>query len=106
MAVLKQWDIGSSVFSLKDMALGLLRAATVDDVQPAAVLAAEALESTLIVDSGLIGKAVDALGGGKSYRVENLKLQFGISSGGLASEFRKSTGLIQCFLLMCGLRLH
>ena len=106
MALSKQWDIGSSVFNLKDMALGLLRAATVDDVQPAAVLAAEALGSTLIVDPTLIGKAVDALGGGKSYRIENVKLQLGISSGGLASEVRKSTPLIRCFLLMSGLRLH
>lgn len=38
------------------MALGLVRAATVADVQPAAILAAEALGSTHIVDPTLIGK--------------------------------------------------
>lgn len=106
MSVSKQWDIGSSVFSLTDMAVGLIRAATVADVQPAAVLAAEALGSTLIVDPTLIGKAINALDGGKSYRIESIKLQLGISSGGLASEVRKSTPLIRCFLLMSGLRLH
>lgn len=100
MSISKQWDIGSSAFSITNVALGLVSAATVADVQPAAILAAEALGSTLIVDPTLI------LGGGKCYRIENVKLQLGISSEGLASELRKSTPFIRCFLLMSGLRLH
>ena len=85
MSVSKQWDIGSSVLNFADKALGLLRAATVDNFQPAAVLAAEALGRTFIVDSSFIGTAVDALSRGKSYRIENVKMQLEISSGELAN---------------------
>ena len=60
--------------------MGLVKAGTVDDVQPAAVQAAEAIGSFMVVDKRLIGKAVDALGGSKSYRMESLKIQLGYMS--------------------------
>lgn len=87
MAVSKQWDIGSSVFSLKGMALGLLRAATVDEVQPAAVLAAKALGSTLLVDSSLIEKAVDALVEAKAIASKTLKCNLESPPEGLHPSF-------------------
>ena len=101
-----QWDIGSSIFSASGKALELIRAATVDDVQPAAVYAVEALGSHMIVDPYLIGKAVDALGGSKSYRLHSIKLQFGISSGGISSQLRQSTAATKTFLLISVLKLH
>lgn len=45
----------------------------------------------IITSPSLIGKAVDALGGNKSFRIDNLKLVIGLSSNGVASEIRKST---------------
>ena len=101
-----QWDIGSSIFSASGKALELMRAATVDDVQPVAVYAVEALGTHVIVDPHLIGKAVDALGGSKSYRLHRIKLQFGISSGGISNQLRQSTAATKTFLLISVLKLH
>ena len=106
VAVQPQWDIGTSAFALTEKSWGLFRAATVDDVQPIAVLAAEVLGSQVIADSHLIGKAVDALGGDKSYRMDSIKLYLGLSSGGIASQIRQSTPAIRTFLLVTALRLH
>ena len=106
MALQAQWDIGSSVFSFSGKALSLIQAATVDDVHPSSVVAAEALGSMMIVDDRLIGKAVDALGGNKSFRLESLKLQIGLSSGGIPSQIRKCTPAIKTFLLITALKQH
>ncbi|MCJ1326780.1 hypothetical protein MMC10_003446 [Thelotrema lepadinum] len=83
-----------------------MKAATVDDVQPAAVYAAEAIGSQLVVDPHLIGKAVDALGGHQSYRIQSIKLQLGLSSGGIPSQMRLSVPATQTFCLVTALRLH
>ena len=72
------WLLG---FRSSDKLQGLMMAATVDNVHQSAVYATEALGSIMVVDPQLIGKAVDILGGEKSFRLENLKLQFGLSSG-------------------------
>ena len=48
-----QWDIGYSAFSLGGAALSLMKAAIVDDIQPAAIYAAEALGSIMLVDPKL-----------------------------------------------------
>ena len=106
MALQAQWDIGSSAFTLSGKLLSLIQATSVDDVHPNSVFAAEALGSMMIVDDRLIGKAVDALGGDKSFRLENLKLQFGLSSGGIPSQIRKSTAAIKAFLLITALKQH
>ena len=106
MALQAQWDIGSSAFTLSAKAWSLIQATSIDDVHPSSVVAAEALGSMMIVDDRLIGKAVDALGGDKSFRLENLKLQFGLSSGGIPSQIRKSTAAIKAFLLITALKQH
>ena len=106
LAVQAQWDIANSAFALNDKLLGLVKAATVDDVQPQAVYAAEALGWHMIIDDRLIGKAVDALGGDQSYRLSNIRLHFGLSKGGVPSQIRQSTPAIKTFLLVTVLSLH
>ena len=105
-SVQPQWDIGNSAFSVSGKIWGLMKAATVDDVQPAAVYAAEAIGSQMIVDPHLIGKAVDALGGDQSYRLDNIKLHIGLCSGGVAGQVRLSPAATKAFLLITVLRLH
>ncbi|KAI9679328.1 MAG: hypothetical protein M1817_005348 [Caeruleum heppii] len=106
MSVSKVWELGGSAFNGLDRIHSLIKAATVDDVQPAAVLAAEALGSTLIVSDRLIGRAVDALGGSDSFRLQNVQLQLGLSAGGIAAEIRKSSSATKTFLLITVLKLH
>lgn len=103
--IAKQWDVGASAFSIGGGALSLLKAASVDNVHPSAVYVAEAIGGFVTVEPRLIGSAVDALGGGESFRLANLRLTIGLTSGGVAAEVRKSTRAIRCFLLMTGLRL-
>jgi len=100
MALQPQFDVGSSAITLTGKALALIRAATIDDVRPAAFWAVEALGDLMIVDPTLIGKAVDGLGGDKSCRMENLKLQFGLSAADISSQIRQSSPAIRAFLLM------
>ena len=100
MALQTQMDVGSSAITLTGKALALFRAATMDDVQPAAFLAAEALGDIMMVDPSLIGKAVDTLGGNKSYRLENLKIQLGLSATGIPSQKRQSVSATRTFLLI------
>ena len=106
LQVQPQWDLGSSIFSTGDKLVGLMKAATIDDVQPAAVFAAEAIGSQIMVDPHLIGRAIDALGGTQSYRLQTLKLQIGYSAGGIPSQIRQSTPAIKTFILVTALRLH
>ena len=106
MTLQPQWEVASSVFDITKGTLGLIRAATVDDVQPAAVNAVEALGSHMIVDPHLIGIAYNALGGKKSYKIENLKLHFGLSTDGVASQIRKSPSATRAFLLITVLKAH
>ena len=101
-----QWDVGSSAFSLSGKIWGLMKAATVDDVQPASVYAIEAIGRLMTVDPHLIGRAVDALGGNKSYRIDTIKLHLGLSSGGIPSQIRLSTAATRTFILVTALRLH
>lgn len=77
-----------------------------DDVQPQAVIAAQHLGDLMIVHPDRIGQAVDALGGSESFRIENIKLSMGLSSGGIAAQVRKSTSAIRCFLFATCLSLH
>ncbi|MCJ1394340.1 hypothetical protein MMC18_007218 [Xylographa bjoerkii] len=105
MALQTQWDIGSSAITLTNKAWSLVRAATMDDVQPAAFYAAEALGYHMILDEHLIGKAVDTLQGNKNYRLENIKLQIGLSSSGIAAQVRGSIAAIRTFLLISALNM-
>ena len=90
--------------TVTEKALGSIQAATLDDVQPAAFLAAEKWGCLIPVDAKLIGKAVDALRCTKSFSPEQCKLVLGLSSGGIAKATRESAGAICCSLLICGLR--
>ncbi|MCJ1383550.1 hypothetical protein MMC17_006664 [Xylographa soralifera] len=100
MALQTQWDIGSSAITLTSKAWNLIRAATMDDVQPAAFYAAEALGYHMILDEHLIGKAVDTLQGNRNYRLENIKLQFGLSSSGIAAQVRDSDAIAETLYVM------
>ena len=105
-AIQPQWDVGNSAFSVSGKIWGLMKAATVDDVQPASVYAIEAIGQLMIVEPHLIGRAVDALGGNKSYRIDTIKLHLGLSSGGIPSQVRLSTAATKAFILITALRLH
>ena len=106
MTLQPQLDVASSVFDITKGTWGLIRAATVDDVQPTAVNAIEALGSHMIIDTHLIGKAYDALGGNKSYKIDSLKLHVGLSTGGIATQVRRSSSAICTFLLITVLKEH
>ncbi|MCJ1421001.1 hypothetical protein MMC32_007363 [Xylographa parallela] len=106
MALQPQWDIGSSAITLTSKAWNLIRVATMDDVQPAAFYAVEALGCHMILDEHLIGKAVDALKGNRSYRLENIKLQFGLSSSGIAAQVRGSIAATRTFLFISALKMR
>ena len=99
-----QWDIGTSAFTAGGQLLGLIAAATQDDVQIAAVIAAEAIGSLMIVDPALIGQAVDALNKNKNFRVESIKLHLGLSKGGISGQLLQSSAALRTFLLISVLR--
>ncbi|KAI9801123.1 MAG: hypothetical protein M1833_002991 [Piccolia ochrophora] len=94
-----QLEVATTAFGLRDSLLGLVRAASVDNVQSQAVLAFESLGASLEVSNDRIGEAVNALGGCKSVRIERLQLLIGLSGGGVAREIRKSSGCLKAFLL-------
>ena len=106
MSLQQQWDPTATTLNGIDRLTNLMRVATMDNVQPAALIAYQAIGTLFDVDSKLIGEAVDVLGGKKSFRIENLKIAIGISSGGVARHIRESTFEIRGFLLATGLRLH
>ena len=116
-----QWDIGNTAFTAGTSVFGLIVAATQDDVQVAAVMAAEAIGSQMIVDTGshspwtihafaypqiaLIGHAVDALNEDKNFRLEKVKLHLGLSKGGISGQLQQSSAAVRTFLLISVLRL-
>ncbi|MCJ1251034.1 hypothetical protein MMC30_008265 [Trapelia coarctata] len=85
MALQPQLDVPSSAITLTGKALALIRAATMDDVQPAAFWAAEALGDIIIVDPALIGRTL------------------GLSAAGIPSQIRQSVPATRAFLLMSAL---
>ncbi|KAL9116368.1 MAG: hypothetical protein Q9187_007110 [Circinaria calcarea] len=94
-----QWDIGQSIFTIKDRIIELVRAGSEDDVQPQAILAMEGLGAGIIVHNDRIGEGKLALKGGESRRMEKLLLLVGLSGGGVARLMRESTPCIASFLL-------
>ena len=95
-----QWDIGQSIFTLKDRIVELIRAGSEDDVQPQAILAMEGLGAGIIVHNDRIGEGKLALKGGESYKLEKLLLLIGFTGGGVARLMRDSTPCIASFLLI------
>ncbi len=104
-AVQKQWDIGVTSIASADRLLELIRGASEDNVQPQAVLAICALGSVIHPHQRLIGEGVNALGGTKNVRIENMKLSLGLQFGGTALYLRQSTPGVAAFLLVCALKL-
>jgi len=101
----KQWDIGVTSLGTVARLQELIRAASQDDVQGQAIICILCLGSGLTIADSLIGTAVDALGGKDNIRLENLKITIGLSSGGTAATFRRSTPGVAIFLLICALKL-
>ena len=94
------WEVGHTIFSSASALKSLIAAAGSDDVQAQAVLAAEALGAGLLVSKKLIPEAIDALNGNESVRIDVAKAFVGLSSGGVRREVRRSTPLIQFFVLI------
>lgn len=92
-------EIGGTSFNTFKALRTLITSVSQDDVQPQAVLAVEALGSIFLASADRINEAVDALGGNDSVRVENVLASIGLTSGGLRHTTRKSTGLLQFFLV-------
>lgn len=89
------------MFNTASRLKSLIEAVTVENVQPQAVLAAEALGFGIHVRDELLVKAVDALSGNENVRWENLKLLIGIRSGELHKTIRTSRSLSSFFLFVC-----
>ena len=104
-AVQKQWDVSATSIASSQKLLELIAAASEDNVQPQAVLALCALGSIIHPSPELIGTAVDALGGTKNVKLENLKLAIGLRIGGTALHLRQTTPGLAVFLLICALKL-
>lgn len=83
----------------------LIEAVTVENVQPQAVFAAEALGFGIHVRDELLVKAVDALSGNENVRWENLRLLIGIRSGELHKTIRTSRSLSSFFLFVCACKI-
>ena len=104
-AVQKQWDLGSTSIASTQKLLELIGAVSEDNVQPQAVLAFCALGTVIRPTPELIGSAVNALGGTKNVKLQNLKLAIGLRTDGTASYLRQSSPGIATFLLTCALKL-
>jgi hypothetical protein len=104
-AVQPQWEVGQTTFSTVSQLRELIGIASQDNVQPQAVLAAEALGLGLIVSSKRIGEAVEALGGNDSTRLESIRAFIGLSSGKIHHVIRHSTPLLQFFLVITASKL-
>lgn len=100
-AVTKVWDIGGTVFTTASNFKSLIKAVSVENVQPQAVLAAEALGFGIHVREKLLDKAIGVLNGNQHVTWENLKLSIGIHSGDLHKTIRNSTSLLSFFLFAC-----
>ena len=100
-AVTQVWDTGGTVFNTTSRLKSLIEAVTVENVQPQAIFAAEALGFGIHVRDELLVKAVDALSGNENVRWENLKLLIGICSGELHKTIRTSRSLSSFFLFVC-----
>jgi hypothetical protein len=101
--VFTQWEAPATAtvgLNLADRLVSLIKAASQDDVQPQAAKALENLGARCLVSNDLISQGIDALNGNQSIRLRDTKAFIGVSSGGIAAEFRTSTSCIRAFLLV------
>lgn len=94
VAVNPQWDVSSTSFTTFDRLRTLVSIASQDNVQPQAVLAAEALGAFMIASPAAISSAITMLGGNESVLLAQFKLHIGLSSGGVIKTIRESTALL------------
>jgi hypothetical protein len=100
-----QWDVGASVFATGSALANLIIAATQEDVQTQAVVAAEAIGNVMKVEPHLIGQAVATLNQGENYKINKIKLHLGLSNGGISRQLVQSPGALRIFLLISACRL-
>lgn len=100
-AITKVWDIGGTAFTTASNLKSLIKAVSVENVQPQAVLAAEALGFGIEVEKELLDKAIGVLNGNEHVTWQNLKISIGIHSGDLQKTIRTSTPLLSFFLFAC-----
>ena len=77
-----------------------------DDVHSAAFYAAEALGYHMMLDERLSSKAMNILEGNNNHRLEDIELQFGLSSAGIITQARGSIAATRTFLLICALKMR
>ena len=94
---------GTSIFAASNI-WNLMRSLSVDNVQPLALAAAHELGAIIPFSDQLLHKAILALKGNESFRIENLKTVIGLSQGGTVKALRESTPLIAFFLLVTAWR--
>ena len=100
-AVTKVCDIAGTVFNTTSRLKSLIEAVSVENVQPQAVFAAEALGFGIHVRDELLGQAAGVLSGNDNVRWDNLRILIGIRSGELHKTIRTSRPLLSFFLFVC-----
>lgn len=105
VSVNRQWDVSSTAFTTFDRLRSLISIASQDNVQPQAILAAEALGAFTITSPSAISSAITTLGGNESVRLTQFKLHIGLSSSGVIRTIRESTALLQFFIVATSCKL-
>lgn len=100
----KQVDIGQIIRDGGQLVGQIIAACSADDVQLQAVLAFETLGQELLVHPDRINDAVDALGGSRNQRLNQLQLTVGYNGDSLANRIRNSLGCTQAFALVMACR--
>ena len=99
-----QLDISNTTSLTTSSLLNIVQSASVDNVQPQAILAAEALGTKILFSTELYDPAIRALDGREHLVLERLKAVIGLNNGNVVRIFRQSTPLIGFFLSMCALK--
>ena len=99
-ALQAQWDVSHTVFNSFKALRELIKASGEDDVQSGAVIAAEALGAGFLISPKRYDAAIDALNNSPSFTMKTLQVTLGLDSGGLRPIFRKSSSLLQFFVVL------
>ncbi|CAP70995.1 uncharacterized protein PODANS_3_10430 [Podospora anserina S mat+] len=101
-----QWSIDNTLFKTAGFFWGLFRASQQEDLQSSAVLALEALGSSIIVHPDRISDGMQALSSrGQNERLGSFLVNIGVSSGGISQFIRKHAPCyVTSFLLATSLK--
>jgi hypothetical protein len=101
-----QWSIDNTIFKSGEVLLKLFKAARDDDVQGSAIMALEALGSSLMVCPDRLDQATAALANTSRFQVlQDTLVTIGLTSGGVAYFVRKTaTQAIPVFALATSLK--